>query len=449
MKKEEFLKKLSEKLSILNEDEVKDILEEYSEHIDEKLKTKKKEEKIIEEFGDIDELASEILKAYKINDNYKKNDFNSTAKKYFDGFENVLTTFVKKLTHSSFGEIIKFIIELFIICLLIALVKIPFSFVEDCLNSIFNNLIGPFDNILSTLFTFVIEILYLVVAFFMFITIFKERYVDGNVVFDEKESKESEVKSEKKSKEVVKSKKISKEKGNSAFDTLANIMFVIGKIVLVFISIPFICTFIFSVIAFVVSILFSIEYTLILGIVVFCLGAILGHVWLITIIYNFIFNKANKGKTLFILFLASIILMGTGIGYAALEFSRFDYKDVNTLTYDTKEYNYSLDRYDENNKLNIICYECEEEKIVLDNTLDNNVKIRIGYANEFIDLDLDQYDDFENNLHIYPELNGKKTFDFILNSFKEKAVYNLEDLELKLTIYVSETNKNKISLYGE
>ena len=39
MTKEEFINKLKDKLSILNEDEVEDIINEYSEHIDEKIKS--------------------------------------------------------------------------------------------------------------------------------------------------------------------------------------------------------------------------------------------------------------------------------------------------------------------------------------------------------------------------------------------------------------------------
>ena len=38
MTKDEFINKLRDKLSILNNDEVEDIISEYSEHIDEKIK---------------------------------------------------------------------------------------------------------------------------------------------------------------------------------------------------------------------------------------------------------------------------------------------------------------------------------------------------------------------------------------------------------------------------
>ena len=54
MTKEEFINKLKDKLSILNEDEVEDIINEYSEHIDEKIKSGVSEKEATNEFGDID-----------------------------------------------------------------------------------------------------------------------------------------------------------------------------------------------------------------------------------------------------------------------------------------------------------------------------------------------------------------------------------------------------------
>ena len=56
------------------DEEKKDIINEYSDIIDEKVKHGKTEEESVKEFGNIDELAEEILKAYKINPNYNKSD---------------------------------------------------------------------------------------------------------------------------------------------------------------------------------------------------------------------------------------------------------------------------------------------------------------------------------------------------------------------------------------
>ena len=47
MNKKDFLNKLREKIKILNNDEVEDIINEYSEHIDEKVKSGVSESNII------------------------------------------------------------------------------------------------------------------------------------------------------------------------------------------------------------------------------------------------------------------------------------------------------------------------------------------------------------------------------------------------------------------
>ena len=78
MNKNEFLELLKNKLDVLEESEVLDIVNEYSEHIDEKIKKNISEEEAIKEFGDIDLLCSSILSAYKINQKYindKKDSF--------------------------------------------------------------------------------------------------------------------------------------------------------------------------------------------------------------------------------------------------------------------------------------------------------------------------------------------------------------------------------------
>lgn len=66
MNKRDFLEELKSFLSILEEKEQKDILDEYSQHIEMKIKTGMSEEEAIKDFGDIRELASDIMEAYHV-----------------------------------------------------------------------------------------------------------------------------------------------------------------------------------------------------------------------------------------------------------------------------------------------------------------------------------------------------------------------------------------------
>lgn len=70
MDKTGFLKELEQHLAVLNESEQKDILDEYAQHIDMKMERGMSEAEAIGDFGDIEELAAEILEAYHVNPQY-------------------------------------------------------------------------------------------------------------------------------------------------------------------------------------------------------------------------------------------------------------------------------------------------------------------------------------------------------------------------------------------
>lgn len=72
MNKEIFLQKLSNYLAVLDEKEQQDILDEYTQHIDMKMKEGMSEEEAIRDFGDMKELAADILEAYHVNPRFEE-----------------------------------------------------------------------------------------------------------------------------------------------------------------------------------------------------------------------------------------------------------------------------------------------------------------------------------------------------------------------------------------
>lgn len=73
MKKEEFFNELKIKLSVIEETELEDILSEYRQHIDMKMKTEGvTEEEAIADFGSVSQLATEILEAYHVRTDFSK-----------------------------------------------------------------------------------------------------------------------------------------------------------------------------------------------------------------------------------------------------------------------------------------------------------------------------------------------------------------------------------------
>lgn len=70
MDKNTFMRELERSLSVLQESELRDILSEYEQHIDMKVKSGLAEEEAIEDFGSLPELTAEILEAYHVRADY-------------------------------------------------------------------------------------------------------------------------------------------------------------------------------------------------------------------------------------------------------------------------------------------------------------------------------------------------------------------------------------------
>lgn len=70
MDKREFLSALEKSLSVLQEDELRDIVSEYEQHIDIKVAKGLTEEEAIADFGSFSELTAELLEAYHVRADY-------------------------------------------------------------------------------------------------------------------------------------------------------------------------------------------------------------------------------------------------------------------------------------------------------------------------------------------------------------------------------------------
>lgn len=71
MDKKTFLEELRSSLSVLQETELNDIVDEYEQHIDMKVQSGLTEEEAIAEFGNRKELTAEILEAYHVRADYE------------------------------------------------------------------------------------------------------------------------------------------------------------------------------------------------------------------------------------------------------------------------------------------------------------------------------------------------------------------------------------------
>lgn len=220
MTKKKFLSELEKKLSVLDDSEIKDIVNEYSDIIDEKVKHGKTEKEAIADFGKLDDLAKEILSAYKINPNYKegtKDEFEASAKKLSEDFDDFIkkgADKASKATKKVMEQVkeneqeftIEFVFELLFkaiaALLLCVVVSIPISIVRRLGESLLHMFMTPIAEVFIVLFNIALGVLFLIFCGFIFVAMFKQ-YVTPKKK-EKIEKKENEVKMEESKKEEAK-----------------------------------------------------------------------------------------------------------------------------------------------------------------------------------------------------------------------------------------------------
>ncbi|MEG2311108.1 MAG: DUF1700 domain-containing protein [Bacilli bacterium] len=244
MNKKEFLQILEVKLAILSDGEKKDIINEYRDTIEEKIKHGKSEEKAIADFGDIDELIKEILSAYNINPNYhdrkKSQEIVDSCESFIKKISRVLSDFTKRLIddfkHSnhnlSFELVFEILIKVLIFLIISALIRLPFLAVNQLGSSIIAMGFGSLDGIFQFIWGIVVVVVYLICCILIATIMFKKyfnNHLDISDSFKEKKDFKKELKSDKNN--IVKNKK----KNYLITDSL---MIIVKVMVIIFVLIP-------------------------------------------------------------------------------------------------------------------------------------------------------------------------------------------------------------------
>lgn len=211
MTKRTFLKQLKEKLSVLEESEVEDILKEYEDHIDMKIKEGKTEKEAVEDFGNIDELVKDILSAYKISSGYQE-------KKTVDDYLNIcvdkITEFVKelgkRLKNKNGEDLLRLIIKFLVLLVIVWILKLPFMMLEGLGDGFFHLLPSFADRIIIVVWHILVWCLYIITSILVVYNGLKE-------FFDVPSVNSSSNKNAKKVEKIVK-EKVSKEDNSEKTD---------------------------------------------------------------------------------------------------------------------------------------------------------------------------------------------------------------------------------------
>lgn len=430
MKKEEFIKNLKEKLSILETKEIDDIIAEYTEYIDEKMQNGKTEEEAIKDFGDIDELTTELLKAYKINvDNNRKekNVWNSLVTKFNNFMDKIIVLFEQK----SGKDILRIIFEVAIIILGICLCKIPFHILEQIGYNVFIPFHSAFGKGLYHIWSFIIECAYLIFALVLFAKIFEQRYLNNiNIAMNGSPKEKTEnVKKSKKQEPII----VETQTRKSMIDYLATLCIWFVKFIVFWVVFGLalyilglgmclgICIYLWIRGVTYIGIYLSILMLLILGVLAF--------IWL----FNWILDRKNNVKFLLIGFTTSFIVLGISFSYASIEVATTEFINTVPSNYEVKEKIETLTIT--NNEILSGIYDYE-----VDESLTNEIKIKYTYYSNYVEIE--PLIEYEPQNHIYISVNYKnnnwngKILENVINDLKERKMHNY-DLSPKITIYAN------------
>ena len=401
----------------------------------------------------LDELVNdtETDKSIYSNQQKKKN-------MYLDSLMEFITKSVNMFSNMKFSNVIKALIELFIVGVIILVISlIAYSLGDALLNELFwnfyidNNIVVGIIDFISSILEFVWLLIIVAIALIVFIQIYKIRYLDyyDKLVYEyeqKEELKNSDINEDDKEvedkveedKNTKKSKKeriklednkrdriIIRDPKHRPFAFLGAVSNVVIKIVKFFagiFSIPFICSLIFFVISFVISIYLITINKLFIGVLIALVGALVFNVLVLEMLYKFITSININKKRIFVEGLLCIIVSSIGVGIFFINL-----KDIEFLEYSDNEFvmiNEVVEYNSEKNTLDIINHPYSVS-LVVDDSIKENLVVSF---------------DYNKDIHCY---EVKKDNNHITLDFEPKAESIHEVIDMVLT----DLKNNKIRLY--
>lgn len=301
MTKKEFISYMKERLSILNSDEITDIISEYTQHIDNKLAEGMSEKDAVATLGNVEDVAREILSAYNVNPDYNnvkkgevKNEVKAVVTSFFDKFfatiKGIGDYILGQKAISLLKLVIKTIIMFFIlwICFMagFGVVNIFASVISSFLNWYF----------IKDILMMVYIIIALPTAVYIFIRFFAHSVGIDNKIKNKVVKENEPPKTESKTIKMVKEKadKISntvKDSSYSFMNIIKRIVVFSVKAIVLMCLIPCGITLIFTIIALGALIVMLVLGYPVVGPILGCLGFNMAGISILAIIIKFIFFK--------------------------------------------------------------------------------------------------------------------------------------------------------------
>ena len=385
----------------------------------------------------LDDLTNDNVTDKNIKER-SKNNFSNLFYSILDIINKSFEMF-KSMTSKEKG---KCIIELFILFIILLIFKIPFNYINNSIIKIFINFSSKTYDILSSIWYFISNTIYLILFIAIFVYVYKIRFLDKfnrSEGIKIKDDNDNNVKFTEDNNDLILDNK--KEKHNFfLFDILAKIFNIFLKMCIILILLPIIISFIILVIITTLTLIMQFIGIHFIGVFIALLGAVLFLLVIIELLIKILLNANLINKRMFLIFLGSLITLGVGIGISTYEISKVDYKDElpTSVSADTYEYTFKM-------RDDLVFFDYFNTNYVINNDLKDDVNIVVNYYDDYLNVNIDLNNNF---LGIYKYVSFDKTLnyiDLIKNDLKKKKLYNYNLLmNMDVKIETSEKNINII-----
>jgi len=457
--KKEFLDSLEKKLSVLSDIEKQDIIAEYTDTINEKIKQGQTEKEAVKDFGNIDDLAKEILIAYKINPNYedKSDSFGKKSEEIIKQGAEAVSDFgrnvAKKCNIStkdiSLEFIVEIIIRIFLVLIAALVLRGVFTLFGDIGRAIFDNFYDPVGSLFTLFWNILLFIIYILLCVLLIVAMFKKYFKVNEATLNKNENK-TETKNTKNINKDSNKKQTNKPQKNKGA-TLGDICLLIVKIfVIIYVIIPFIVIDCLIVLGLIYSVILLIKGVNLVGLVILLIGMSTLFTYLIKLLFSLLFGK---GKANIIPIIISIVLMIIGSIMFIDMIMNVDVIETNeekNQVTETKEFNI-------NKKTYIHFVAGSEYKQIDKNLPDGKVVITLKYNKDKSKLGIDEnqnylmndcdyryegyYYEYEDEYEDYQECT-ESTYYFI-NIYDEKDHGTFNEFKDEYNKFIDNLKDNK------
>ena len=382
-----------------------------------------------------------------ITEEREKKDASSVVKNIFQSITSYIKKTIYVLEHKSIKELIKMLAQIFIIVCVILICSIPFMLLKDIVISLFNTGDNVFTMFFTNFWEFIFNGLYVIFAIASFLYIFKLKFLDEEEiiveeVIEEVKEEKTENNLAKESKEKV---KIITRKTNdfSLLDLLVKCITITLKGIFLLFLIPIGIMTITTVIGLVLLLVVIAKGLFLVGPILLTLAIAVFEIVVIELILDFVFNLKFSKRRIIITIISSLVVGSIGLALSIWYFLNINIVNEVPNDYSTEE---KEEVFNMNDELRIHYYDLGATKYIVDNTMQDKVRIQISYYEATNDVDVVQDgNDIYLDYQVVDKVNIKQITDNIIDDLKNNTLHTYDKLNrVSMTITSSKENIEKL-----